>query len=794
MTTKEKDDAEIAQAEKFGLGDLVIALILAAASWILQVLMEFPGFYPGNFEDAAVAAWVRPAAHVMPGYWTLVAQYVYSFFGITGGEPVFRLLGHAALALIAVFAYGIMREGLTFIMRTRPQVSSRRALVLRLAASVGTIAFVTMDPVWTAGQFFSETTILLLLTLAALICFFRFLRKGRLFYAYVGAGVIGLLAAETPLGFLLPPLLISLYLFVIKVLPNLESPLFKPAVMEVGKWHMTFIFVAAVGSGIAVNCWTFLIHGGTGAIGETVGYLPLAYLLGYWDLIVSAAGLLAWLSLVAICFTPFVVIAFRFPTAADEEKFLPYATGLIFVFCCLLALSQAGFLPALWFWTHFPVGSQYLLSLGLFCCAFTIAGGITTLGVDALCRNHVHLAKQLYGTEDDEAGGEADGKVSRSTTFIRRTSIIVVPIFVVLVILPARYKATTRMMLEVVRDGIREIVKEAGDAKYLFTDGALDPAIELESAAQGGKLRCLSLMGGGDAMSGYLRVRGLPDDQEDKFSFGFDSGMGLRSWIRDKPERLRDSAVMMGFDLWKRDGKALPPMGGLLSRPTGFASEDERQAGIAAAHALADRILAIHGHRGGIKTCTDASIMRAFVAVQWRIARMCTYRSEADDLAGRAETAIAEAKLAKRLNDCNPTYKLLLESMEKRKEMPMQKVTPREGLQLALVRADFTMGKVYAEAILGVDPDNPDANFSMGMYHLQREQYTLAETYLKRCLIRKPEEPAVYNNLAMIQIVQKRFAAAETNIRKALALIPNSAAVLDTQRALEKARKEAAKK
>ena len=794
MALGENEETEIAQAEKFGLGDLVIALILGAAAWILQTLMEFPGFYPGNFEDAAVAAWVRPAAHVMPGYWTLIAQCVYSFFGIAGGEPVFRILGHASLAVIAIFAYGIMREGLTFVMRTRPQVSPRRALVLQLASAVGAIAFVTMDPVWMAGQFFDETTILLLLTLSALIGYFRFLRKGRLFYAYVGAGVLGLLAAESPVGFVLPPLLISLYLFVIKVLPNLESPLFKPAVMEVGKWHMTFIFVMALGFGILVNSWTFLIHGGTGAVGETVGYIPLAYLLGYWKVIVSASGLFGWLMLVAICFTPFVVIALRFPTAADEERFLPYATGLIFLFCSLLALSQAGFLPALWFWTHFPVGSHYLLSLGLFCCAFTIAGGITTLGVDALCRNHAHLARQLYGTEDDETDGESGGKVSRSTTLIRRISIVVVPIIVILVMLPVRFKATTRMMLAVVRDGVREIVREAGDAKFLFTDGALDPAVELERAARGGRIYCLSLMGGGDPLSAYLRVRGLPNDQEDKFSFGFDTGMGLRSWIRDKPERLKDAAVMMGFDLWKRDGKALPPMGGMLSRPAGFASEEERQAGIDAAHALADRILAIHARRGGIKMCTDENIVRAFVAVQWRIARMCTYRSEADDLAGRAETAISEAKLAKRLNDCNPTYKRLLESMEKRKEMLMQKVTPREGLQLALVRADFTMGKVYAETLLSVDPDNPDANFLMGMYSLQHEQYTLAETYLKRCLIRKPNEPAVYNNLAMIQISQKRFAAAETNIKKALALIPNSAAVLDTQRALEKARKEAAKK
>lgn len=793
MTAEENENAEIAQAEKFGLGDLVIAALIAAAVWVAQSYLEYPGLYPGVWNDAAVAAGVRPATDLLSGLWVFVAHGVFRHAGLNGGIAWLRLLGHATMAVTAFCVYGIMREVLTVIMRARPQVSPRRAVVVRMASIVGSLAFVSMDPVWTAGQFLSGTTILLALTVTALAAYFLFLRKGRLFFAYVGAGLLGLLAAEAPFGFLLPILLIALYLFVAKVLPNLESPLFKPAVMEVGKWYMTFIYFAALTAGIAVNCWMFVLHGGLGAIGETLGYLPLAYVLGYWNQIVSAAGLVAWLMLAAICFVPFVVTMVRFPVAADEERFLPYATGLIILFCSALALSQAGFLPALWFWTYFPVDSQYLLSVGLFCCAFTIAGGMTTLGVDALCRDHQRLAKVLYGNEDEDAEAVGGGRISRSTTVIRRVCILVVPLFALGVMVPIRFNATSREMLKVVHDGLREIVREAGEARYLFSDGAMDPAIEFESAAAGGHLKCYSLMGGGDAMAAYLRTRGLTGDEEDRFAFGFDTAMGLRSWIRDRPEKLTQSAVMMGFDLWKRDGKPLPPMGGMLSRPSGFANEDERQAGIKAAHALADRILAIYNRRGGIKACTDESVLRAFVAVQWRVSRMCTYRSEYDDLVGKVDSSVRESRRAKELNDRNPTYKRLVESVEKRKETLMQKVTPREGLQLALVRADFTLGKVYAETVIGVEPDNPDANFALGMYHLTKGQYALAETYLKRCLIRKPNEPAVYNNLAMIQISQHRFDVAEMNIRKALALMPNSAAVLDTKRMLEKAREEAKK-
>ena len=117
-----------------------------------------------------------------------------------------------------------------------------------------------------------------------------------------------------------------------------------------------------------------------------------------------------------------------------------------------------------------------------------------------------------------------------------------------------------------------------------------------------------------------------------------------------------------------------------------------------------------------------------------------------------------------------------------------QSLTTREGLQLALVRADFTMGKLYAETILAAEPDNPDANFAMGMYYLRENQLTRAEEYLKRCLIRKPNEPAIYNNLAMIQLTLGKLDAAEVNVEKALKLIPNSAAVIDTKNAIQRAR------
>lgn len=805
MMSNQLPEAEIAQTEKIGLGDLIIVGVIAALTWFFATLWEFPGLLPTVWNDATVAAGVRPASSVVPGYWTFIASRIYNIFGNSAAPAMLRFFGHLCLAGIAVCVYAVLREWLAFAMRARPQMSKRRTFVQRIAAALGSVAFVAADPVWSAGQCLSETTILLVLSLLAIEFFFVFLRKGTIKYAYICAILLGLLSAETPMGLILTALFIFVNSFIIKMMPTLESPFFDPSIMEVGKWHMTFIFLASIVAGVVLNCVTYLGHDALGTAGE----IPLDYLLGYWSRIANAASPGAWVMWLGICLLPFVVATIKFPESADEEQFLSYASGLIFFCCGLVVLSQSASLSALWFWTYLPVNSQFLLSIGLFCCAATLALSVTILGVDSLCRDHKRLAEQAFGAipmqgeedEDDEeesGRGRAFGKAgenlaaARSTNILRLCGMIVILIAALGVMAPGRVKTGTRAMLQLVQDAIGEIIEESGEAKYLFTDGNLDAAIELEAVKRGLPIRCYSLMGGPGALEVFLRLRGM-DDSEDQFSFKFDTAMGLRSWIRDRPQRLAESAVMMGFDLWKRDGKPLPPMGGLVSRPSGFASNDEADAYAQRGRQLASRIIELQKSPDGVKSCTDAKIVRAFETVQWRLSRMCTYRSEVYDRAGRVDEAIEDVTLAKDLNELNGIYKDLVAAMEKRNEMMMQKLTPREGLQLALVRADFTMGKLYAETILGADPENPDGNFAMGMYYMQEGQLSRAERYLLRCLIRKPNEPAVYNNLAMIQLELKKYAAAKSNVEKALKILPDSAAILDTKKAIDAAIEESKK-
>lgn len=783
---------QIAQTERIGLGDLVIAGLLAVATLVISLVWDFPGLLPSVWSDAVVASGVRPAVHILPGYFRFFGSLVYGAFGVNGGEHVLGVVGHVSLMLIAVCVYATLREVLAFVMRARPQFSKQRTIVMQLASAVGSVAFVCADAVWASGQSFCESTILMMLLLGSLEFYFLFLRKGSLKYAYGCAVLLGFLAAESPFGLVLGAVFIGIYSFILKVMPVLESPFFKPALIAVGKWHMTFLFVAALIGGIALNSVTYGSHEGLTAIGASVGDVPLRYLNEYWGAVASAADALGWLLVVAVALAPFLVSIVRFPAAADEEQFLSYSTGIVFLVCGVLAAAQSCALPSLWYWTYCKVSSQFLLCIGSFLSALTLACAMTILGVDSLCRNHRRLAMQVFGGDDEDE--LVDDEVieaarTRSDRISRLVRLFLVPLAIVISIVPSRIKTDTREMLSVINDSVVATVDEAGDSEFIFTDGNLDNAIELESARRGGALKCISLIGGDNAMAKYLRTRGLGNDKEDLFSFKHDGGMGLRTWMRDKPAKLAKSSVQLGFDLWKRDGKAIPEIGGFLSRPGVESDPAARRAAIDRANALARRILAIYANKG-YSRCTDHGIKSAITALQWRLARMCIYRAECSDLAGDVPEALADMSLATELNDSNQVYKDLVSNVSKQNEMLLTRLTPREGLQLALVRADFTMAKLYAEVILVAEPEHSDANFAMGMYYLKQRQLSRAEEYLKRCLIGKPREPAIYNNLAMLQMELGKFDAALINVDKALAIIPESSAVKDTKKLILKKRAE----
>ena len=166
--------------------------------------------------------------------------------------------------------------------------------------------------------------------------------------------------------------------------------------------------------------------------------------------------------------------------------------------------------------------------------------------------------------------------------------------------------------------------------------------------------------------------------------------------------------------------------------------------------------------------------------MQWRLARMAAIRAEEADRAGNVALSREESDMAEKLDSLNGEFQRIKNAISWIRNRNGDSLTPREGLRIALERADFALARRYATPILTADPTHPDANFGMGMSYFVEEKYAQAEPYLKASLIRRPDEPAVLNNLAICHYRAGRLKEALDYSRKALAKLPDAPAVRKT--------------
>ncbi|MCQ2391807.1 MAG: tetratricopeptide repeat protein [Kiritimatiellae bacterium] len=791
---KLNDDLELpvsvkaAPSDHLGVVDYAVAFGVAVVIFSLMKIWAFPGVYPNAWEDVAVAAGLRPAANVAPGIWLGLATLLFRSVSVANGVVILNLLGPFVIAFSAGLVYLLFREILSLTSRLRLQFSPQRFLIVRLASFLGALFFGCADPIWRAGQTFAPVTLLLFLSVLGVYLFFSFLQGGKLASAYLAMFVLGIVSAETPMGFCLVALCWGVFFLAVRHVLYLDMPLLNPFIEQISKWHMTFLFALGLLGTIALNCLCFGWFNGMAAAGLVNGDLPVCYGVRFWELVVGAASPLGWVLAVGVVVLPVALSAGLLPRAVDEEQFLPYHIGALYFATGLLTFAQLASLDALWMWTWIakPVlfRSQYMLCLLMLAAALTVTFSLVVLGVDAFCRNHRRLAMQMFAEMQMDAENEQLLASKGFLGTLRRIGLVLLPLLLIAGVVPGRRLLVPRQSLGILVDYVREVVREAGDASWIFTDGSFDAAYELAAAVEGRALRAMSMMASNSARDVWIRSQGLVD-QEDLLTMKSGAAATLRTWVKDKPDRLAASALQMGFEMWKRDGKQPPAVSGVLCRPVGM-SEEARREGIVAANALVKRMLDIYA-AGGLAKAAGVDINNLFLFAQWRLSRMMRARAESADLAGRTEEAMTDIKLADELDNHNEAIKQIRENMERMRQMMLRQMTPREGLQLALVRADFNLARKYAEPILDADPDEPNANFGMGMSYFVEKQWSRAEEFLRRCLVRKPQEPATYNNLAIVQLNTGRYEAALKNAKKALALIPDSAEVKDTIRQIEKA-------
>ena len=774
--------------DKLGKGDFFLATLLAFVAFAFAMVFALPGLYPSAWSDLSIAAGLRPTNAIFPGLWRLIARGIYMACGTAVSNMAMPIIGKAFLAVDTFLMYYILRGMLAVLVRLRKGNTIWSCNLARLVSAIGAVAFFCADPIWRVSQTFEPTTFILFLTMVAVYLLTRFLRLGHMPAAYLAMLVLGLLCSETPFGFVLLAGFWGSY-FVLLTKGHLQyMVLLHPFVSQISKWYLTFIWALGLLVGIAANILGYIGMNGLDANGMSVGDLPTEYITGIWHAFTAAGSAGGWIIGAGVVMMPLLLAFVMIRRATDEEYFLPYHTGAIFFFAGVLAYSQLASLQPLWFWTWIKhpvmVPSAYLQSLFAMISTATLVCALAVLAVDAYCRNHRRLAMQFNpeAAADKEAIDEL-GSASFTRT-LRRLGVVVVPALLIAGLVPGRIQLRTREMLLIMNDYIKETVKECEGAKWLFTDGSYDCAVELEAAAQDQDIHCLSMIGANGARDTYIRQESL-QDEEDRLSATVGAPNILRTWQRDKNERLRFCGLQLGLELWKRSGHEVPPCSGVMSRPDGV-SPDKLEEGIKEGYKLTERVFSFYT-AGGLPPIAGAQVNDLFLFMQWRLARIARHRAERFDHDGKTDRSMEEIKISDALDDKNESLKRILEGMARLRELTMRQMTPREGLQFALVRADFTLARKYAEPILDADPDDPNANFGMGMSYFMQEQFSRAEEYLTRCLKKNSKEPAVWNNIAVLQLRTGRLEEAMKNAKKALSLIPDSAEVKDTVKQIEKA-------
>lgn len=804
------DENSIAAESIVGVGktDWLIALAVAAVVFVMLGVWGYPGIYPPAWGDIAVAAGTRPPQSIVPGMWRLISWLVFKTVGVAKGLLLYKMLGHVLGAASVALVFVFFRQCLSISIRYRRQMVRRRMFAVRVAAAVASVAFASSEPFWRAAQLFTPVTLLLFTSLVAMTLFSMFLRNGSMSAVYWGSFLAGVVTAESPIGVIGVIVAWAVYSFITRYGEQFAMPLVNPAAAQVSKWHLTFLFVFGCLATACLNCYSFFALGGLQAVGDPgLSVLPVKYINNHFALFAGAASLVGWLFLMVMIVLPWFVSAAMLPKATDEEHFLPYGIGLVYVVACIFAVSQLCPIEGLWIWSwQFGgvdlVKSQPLMIMVSMLAAASIMGAIVVLGVDGFCRDHKFIAQQQFGFSSADEDADDDDEVyhamrkrmsRRSQARLGKFSRAVVVSFMLLVVpamtVPSRYCGKAREMLGVINGYIDLVLRETEGRRFLVSDGRFDAGLEVSALAKGRVLFPLSVMSGRGDYDSYIRLRGITDG-EDRLAAAIGAPSLLRTWIRDNPSELTNCCAQIGFEFWKREGRPLPTMLGAVARPgekdAAFVAEC-----VKARDELAARVLNFYGMRRNVSS-NDRDIESLFETVQWRLARIARFRGEEFDLAGNVKAAQEEVALGDSLDNRNASLRELLEALERVNQNSRHRLSPREGLRQALADANFALASQYADAVLKSHPENADANFAMGMLYWQQRQYARAEDHLSRCLVLSPREPAVYNNLAMVQMHLHKFDAAEKNAKRALELAPGSAEILDTIRQVTEARAAAA--
>ncbi len=743
--------------------DVVLATVLGIIFTGIYLIFAPRGMEPALWKDLCVSAGLRPPAEIFPGVWRLLTSFLVNLIGIGYVSVVLRILGSIVGGVCVGMVYIVTREILGYLTRVKEVESWRR--IADLMTVLATVCFGAGDAMWRVVAPIAPGAIHLLMLLIAAHLFLKWLVASGMWRIILSMFIVGMISAESTVGFVFPLVAYVCYRLYIDAWYSAKGQLDVeiPVGLLLPRWKMFFAFLLGVAVLATVNIVSFVAFGGLDATQWGPFDITIHYVIGFFQNIATAASPIGWVLSMTFSVLPFIASLVIFPMLCKESEPIKFRSGLILFFAGVLAVLQGGILPYTRLWA-FSSGGLEVRSDFLECIF-----AFFTVGTIALAGSCFMLGCQYYYIYDGEEG--TFSPEDRRGLAMR----YLVPVIIIICMIPLVmriYRPAETEMRRIVSDALHETVRECGDAKFVFTDGRLDAGLELVAHQMGAKVKPLNMMSGASNWEKYIRTRHFEEGSADFDLATTGVPVLLRVWAGERENGMDDSAAQLGFEFWRRARKPLPSQSGFVARVKGI-DDAETERGVKAATALAQRILFIA--KNYPHPSISEELKNAVSSVSWRISRFARMRDD--------ET------LANELDEWNEAVKHMMRLIEYERMRTFMQLTPYEGLRLALRRADFNEARRYAQTVLQMDPDDPEANFGTGMAYLMEEKLKDAEFYLERVLTKRPEEPAVLNNLSIVYRKTNRLEKALEYVKKAHELMPAneeiSRTLKDTERAIE---------
>ena len=775
--------------------DRFLACVWALGVGVFAWFLNDTKYIPVESADSFLVAFgLRPPASALQLLWHNLVFYANSHFGIVKTVDILRFLGPISLASLAFVSTRLFSLLLPLSLRTLANPRRWGRAIVYVLPVLGSAIFVFSSPVWALGEVFLPETMALMLFVSAV---FFTVRAFRLLSAasFIFIGVVsGVLSAETPIGFLMP-LFAAVYLR-LRCYEEDDAACFylaNPLLQSVLTKWMLVAFVVFWIAGLSVNMSFFCAHNEAGS-GVGVFVQLVRVFKSYGVSICSMMAPLGWAFACLVVIFPVVFSSVRVKRATDLKNFLFIRHGFFFLVFGILALLQSSPFSSWWFWrwiTDFQlVSSDFVLGVCVLGTAYAAYIAVCVFAVDIYFRNTRTLAREFFWDENPEVPMILKIKRALVTSgrCYRFVFMPLVALSVVAVVILGRINPTQVRAKAIVDGYVADVVRECSGTPVLVTDGALDASIELGAAIEGKEIKALSIMSGPGGYEAVLRRR---IDKENRYRNELTAGTAdaLRAWMRDDSPMISNLAVQVGFELWRTNNRKIPECGGFLAKSGGMDGFDAA-AGIKAAYSLADEILSFR-EECDVSDIESPELSSALSRVQWRLSRMCRMRAYAASRDKDVALAEKENDLADRLEESNPQYKKVKDDRDEiLYKSATLTLTPKEGLDVSLRRADFRLAGFYAKKVIARNAEDVPANFALGMDCFANHRYDKAERYLKRALKNAPGEPAILNNLAVVLIRLDRFEEAETNAVKALEILPGSKEIQETLRRIRELKAE----